>query len=91
MKESIYPDGYNEHSCSCSDSSMHEIGHDMDSDTEPKFDLIKFFIFDPNGKFCTYWRLIHIVCCVNSSYIYAYIAGGGDDGKSSSTDFPFVC
>ena len=30
------------------------------------------------------------MCCVCSSYLYAFIAGGGDDGESSTTDYPFV-
>jgi len=36
------------------------------------------------------WKLFHIICCVLSSYLYAYIAGGGDDGIEKTTDYPFV-
>ena len=55
------------------------------------FNLAKVFIINPNSIFSSTWKLLHIICCVISSYIYAHIAGSGDDGGNSSTGFTFIC
>ena len=48
-------------------------------DDQDNIDFAKWFIIDGEGFFAQYWKILNIISCVSSSYIYAWISAFGDD------------
>ena len=62
----------NEDEDSFSEDTLHAI---------EKFDILDLIILKKDSLFTYFWRLLHVITCMGSSYVYAYIAVFGIEHK----------
>ena len=48
------------------------------TDEYDNIQLAEYFIIDHNSSFISYWKMLHVICCLISSHLYACVAAFGD-------------
>lgn len=56
---------------------------DSSQEEEMEINIFDLIVYREDSPFVRYWKMVHVVCCVISSYMYGYLAAFGFDKDES--------